>query len=67
MRNHYCPVKFLLTPIRRVLRHPRQEKLPLRRIGSRDPVTGNALVFLTNNFTVPALTIAVYLLVAIPK
>jgi len=31
---------------------------PLRRIGYRDPKTGKALVFLTNNFTVPALTIA---------
>jgi IS4 transposase len=30
---------------------------PLRRIGYRDPQTGVALVFLTNNFTVPALTI----------
>jgi hypothetical protein len=30
---------------------------PLRRIGYRDPKTGKALVFLTNNFTVPALTI----------
>ena len=30
---------------------------PLRRIGYRDPKTGVALVFLTNNFTVPALTI----------
>ena len=30
----------------------------LRRIGYRDPETGKALVFLTNNFTVPALTIA---------
>ena len=30
---------------------------PLRRIGYRDPETGIALVFLTNNFTVPALTI----------
>ena len=30
----------------------------LRRIGFRDPETGKALVFLTNNFTVPALTIA---------
>ena len=30
---------------------------PLRRIGYRDPQTGAALVFLTNNFTVPALTI----------
>ena len=31
---------------------------PLRRIGFRDPQTGKALVFLTNNFTAPALTIA---------
>jgi len=31
---------------------------PLRRIGYRDPATGKRLVFLTNNFTVPALTIA---------
>ena len=30
----------------------------LRRIGYRDPKTGTALVFLTNNFSVPALTIA---------
>lgn len=30
----------------------------LRRIGYRDPQTGQALVFLTNNFTVPALAIA---------
>ena len=30
---------------------------PLRRIGYRDPVSGNSLVFLTNNFTVSALTI----------
>jgi hypothetical protein len=29
----------------------------LRRIGYRDPKTGTALVFLTNNFTAPALTI----------
>ena len=31
---------------------------PLRRVGYRDPLTGKSLVFLTNNFTVPALTIA---------
>ncbi len=31
---------------------------PLRRIGFRDPQTGKALIFLTNNFTEPALTIA---------
>jgi len=30
---------------------------PLRRIGYRDPTTGKSLIFLTNNFTVPALTI----------
>ena len=30
----------------------------LRRIGYRDPQTGKSLVFLTNNFTVPALAIA---------
>jgi hypothetical protein len=30
----------------------------LRRIGFRDPATGRSLVFLTNNFTEPALTIA---------
>jgi hypothetical protein len=30
----------------------------LRRIGYRDPKTGKALVFLTNNFTAPAMTIA---------
>jgi hypothetical protein len=30
----------------------------LRRIGFRDPATGRHLVFLTNNFTEPALTIA---------
>ena len=39
--------------------HPRQSyPVPLRRIGYRDPQTGKALVFLTNNFAVPALTIA---------
>ena len=31
---------------------------PLRRIGYRDSLTGKSLVFLTNNITVPALTIA---------
>jgi hypothetical protein len=30
----------------------------LRRIGFRDPETGKSLIFLTNNFTEPALTIA---------
>jgi IS4 transposase len=32
--------------------------LPLRRIRSTAPDTGNRLVFLTNDFTLPALTIA---------
>lgn len=32
--------------------------VPLRRIAYRDPETGKSLVFLTNNFTGPALTIA---------
>jgi hypothetical protein len=36
----------------------RHYPVPLRRIGYRDPKTGKALVFLTNNFTAPALTIA---------
>ena len=31
---------------------------PLRRIKFKDPETGKTLVFLTNNFTLPALTIA---------
>ena len=36
----------------------RNYPVPLRRIGYRDPKTGKVLVFLTNNFTAPALTIA---------
>lgn len=36
----------------------RQYPDALRRIGFRDPQSGKALVFLTNNFTEPALTIA---------
>ena len=37
-----------------------QQEYPeaLRRIGFRDPLTGQSLVFLSNNFTEPALTIA---------
>jgi IS4 transposase len=35
----------------------RDYPVPMRRIGYRDPETGKGLVFLTNNFTVPALTI----------
>jgi len=48
------------------LRHPltrrtlaqQNDSAPLRRIGYRDPLTGNSLVFLTNNFIVPAMSIA---------
>jgi len=36
----------------------RQYPEPLRRIGYRDPITDKRLVFLTNNFRQPALTIA---------
>jgi hypothetical protein len=44
-----------------VLNGPKTSTLypdPLRRISYRDPETGNGLVFLTNNFDLPALTIA---------
>jgi len=37
---------------------PRKCSIPLRRIGYRDPETGKHYVFLTNNFTLSALTIA---------
>jgi hypothetical protein len=36
---------------------PRDYQAPLRRIRFRDPETTKSLVFLTNNFTLPALTI----------
>ncbi len=36
----------------------REYPLPLRRIGFIDPITSKYLVFLTNNFSLPALTIA---------
>ena len=39
------------------LKTQRDYPAPLRRMGYRDPETGKALVFLTNNFTVPALTV----------
>jgi hypothetical protein len=39
-------------------RSRRQDPDALRRIGFRDPQTGKRFVFLTNNFTEPALTIA---------
>jgi Domain of unknown function (DUF4372)/Transposase DDE domain len=44
-----------------VLRGPKTSKLypePLRRVVYRDPGTGKRFVFLTNNFDLPALTIA---------
>jgi hypothetical protein len=37
---------------------PRDYQAPLRRIRFRDPETTKSLVFLTNNFTLPALTIS---------
>ncbi|TAN48498.1 MAG: IS4 family transposase [Rhodospirillales bacterium] len=40
------------------LRSPQQYPDTLRRIGFRDPQTGKRFVFLTNNFTEPALMIA---------
>jgi hypothetical protein len=36
---------------------PQDYQAPLRRIRFRDPATAKSLVFLTNNFTLPALTI----------
>ena len=39
-------------------RPPRSTRCPLRRIRYIDPDTGKRLVFLTNDFTLPALTIA---------
>jgi hypothetical protein len=44
----------MLTNFRAVRDYPD----PIRRIGFRDPQSGKALIFLTNNFTQPALTIA---------
>jgi len=44
----------MLTNFRAVRDYPD----PVRRIGFRDPQSGKALIFLTNNFTQPALTIA---------
>ena len=44
-----------------ILRGPKTSKLypdPLRRVVYRDPKTGRRLVFLSNNFDLPALTIA---------
>jgi IS4 transposase len=40
------------------VRSHRDYPLPLRRVSYRDPATGKKLVFLTNNFLLPALTIA---------
>jgi IS4 transposase len=38
--------------------YSRKEFEPLRRIKFNDPETGKRLVFLTNNFVLPALTIS---------
>ena len=38
--------------------YPRQVDTPLRRIKFKDPKTGKRLVFLTNNFALPAMIIA---------
>jgi len=49
-----CDQTIILTGTRTAAGYPQ----PLRRIKYRDPVTGKTLVFLTNNFAIPALTIA---------
>lgn len=49
-----CDQTVVLTTQRSVEGHPE----PLRRIRYKDPETGKTLVFLSNNFTLPALTIA---------
>jgi hypothetical protein len=51
-------LRFDQTVVRTGLEAQHDDPAPLRRIGYRDPKTGRALVFLTNNFTVPALAIA---------
>ena len=51
-------LRFDQTGVLTGLAAPHDYPAPLRRIGYRDPLTGKSLVFLTNNFTVPALTIA---------
>ncbi len=51
-------LRFDQTVVTTGLQAQRDYPAPLRRIGYRDPDTDRALVFLTNNFTVPALTIA---------
>jgi hypothetical protein len=50
-------LRFDQTVVRTGLGAQHQYPDPLRRIGYRDPETGKGLVFLTNNFTVSALTI----------
>jgi hypothetical protein len=51
-------LRFDQTVVLTGVRSQQQYPEPLRRIGFRDPKTGKWLVFLTNNFTEPALTIA---------
>jgi hypothetical protein len=48
-----CDQTVILTVTRSAEDYPK----PLRRIRYRDPETGKKLVFLTNNFSLPALTI----------
>lgn len=49
-----CDQTIALTAARSVARYPDK----LRRVRYRDPETGKRLVFLTNNFTLPARTVA---------
>jgi len=51
-------LRFDQTVVLTGLRSRQQYPDALRRIGFRDPLTGKRFVFLTNNFTEPALTIA---------
>src|ERR1035437_3892764 len=56
--NKTTGLRFDQTVVLTGLKAQHDYPVPLRRIGYRDPQTGKVLVFLTNNFTVPALTIA---------
>lgn len=51
-------IRFDQTVVLTGFKSHRQYPEPLRRIGYRDPITDKRLVFLTNNFRQPALTIA---------
>jgi hypothetical protein len=56
--NKASGLRFDQTVVRQGGRAQRDYPGPLRRIGYCDPETGKRLIFLTNNFAVPALTIA---------